>query len=643
MSEIAKEIKRLQAKRTMSPQKYGKQLAKNKELLKSINSEYDKLRNSLDSYLSDSMEKEWQFANFKNDELVENYIKGNISASYMNHNSKALKSFLKSRPFRSKIWELTADSKQLVTDYIATGITQGRSSVSIARDLNRINSNPYNVTVFDADGNPTKLSKVSPFIRDYKAQKGQYKKPLSNLKRLVRTETNKAYRTSDNERMQQLDFIVGYEVHLSDSHPKYDICDEMKGKYPKSFSFTGWHPHCYKDDVQVMTNNGWKFFYDVDKSDLIFSLNPKTKIPEYVGTVASFKRLYKGELIHFNNKFLSIPVTPDHDMVYQNKNDGRFSKKKAIDYNKNNGGIYRSSEYIGNHIESIQIGIHDIDFNVFCEFMGYYLSDGSIVQKRPYRCTISQIKEKSFDNYCNIEKLVDKLPLNVSKKDDGFHFHDESFYNYLKQFGKAPDKYIPSEILNSSKAQIQIFLNAYISCDGSIIKPKNFIGNRGNEFKGKTSSRYYFTTSDQMASDIGECIVKINKRPSFKLRKEKGKSVVFKNGEYKTNNDLWVISECVSKSSTAFDKSLIDYNGFVYDLELSRNHIMYLRHNGKPFWGHNCLCYTTTILKTKEEFRNDVEKSKNEVTEIPKSAQTYVKTMKPYWKDSDWYKDNYKE
>ena len=27
-------------------------------------------------------------------------------------------------------------------------------------------------------------------------------------------------------------------------HPFYDICDELKGKYPKDFKFTGWHPHC---------------------------------------------------------------------------------------------------------------------------------------------------------------------------------------------------------------------------------------------------------------------------------------------------------------------------------------------------------------------------------------------------------------
>ncbi len=76
----------------------------------------------------------------------------------------------------------------------------------------------------------------------------------SSPARLAATETNIAYRTADHERWQQLDFIVGIEVHLSNNHtclgkdgkphPFYDICDELKGKYPKDFKFTGWHPHC---------------------------------------------------------------------------------------------------------------------------------------------------------------------------------------------------------------------------------------------------------------------------------------------------------------------------------------------------------------------------------------------------------------
>ena len=61
-----------------------------------------------------------------------------------------------------------------------------------------------------------------------------------------------AYRTSDQVRWKKLDFVTGYEVMLSNSHPVTDICDEMVGKYPKTFVFAGWHPNCYCYTVPIL-------------------------------------------------------------------------------------------------------------------------------------------------------------------------------------------------------------------------------------------------------------------------------------------------------------------------------------------------------------------------------------------------------
>ena len=46
-----------------------------------------------------------------------------------------------------------------------------------------------------------------------------------------------------------MDFVVGIEIHLSGNHtlngkPFHNLCDELVGKYPKDFKFTGWHPQC---------------------------------------------------------------------------------------------------------------------------------------------------------------------------------------------------------------------------------------------------------------------------------------------------------------------------------------------------------------------------------------------------------------
>ncbi len=87
-----------------------------------------------------------------------------------------------------------------------------------------------------------------------------YRSAYKNARRLAATESNIAYRTADYERWQQLDFVVGIRVVLSNNHtlngePFSDICDRLsaplgskatkgRGCYPKDFKFTGWHPLC---------------------------------------------------------------------------------------------------------------------------------------------------------------------------------------------------------------------------------------------------------------------------------------------------------------------------------------------------------------------------------------------------------------
>jgi hypothetical protein len=61
-----------------------------------------------------------------------------------------------------------------------------------------------------------------------------------------------AYRSADTARWEQLDFVTGYEVKLSNNHPVFDICDDLQGKYPKTFKFVGWHPNCRCNIVPIL-------------------------------------------------------------------------------------------------------------------------------------------------------------------------------------------------------------------------------------------------------------------------------------------------------------------------------------------------------------------------------------------------------
>lgn len=257
-------------------------------------------------------------------------------------NSDALKAFQnrKDKGFNvsSKLWQQSTIYKQELEAAISCAIQKGTSAITLSKQISKY------------------LLDFPSLQKDYKEKYGS----AEHLKdceyhsiRLARSEINMAYRTAENERWKQMDFVVGYEIKLSGNHnckgiPNsqfYDVCDALAGKYPKDFTWVGWHPNCYSDDSEVLTNRGWKLFKDVFDDDLILSLNPTNRTPEWVEFTDRQCYRYNGDMIHFFNKSLDCLVTPDHNMVYLNKNDGRIKNCQAKEYTKGKGAFYRGCEY----------------------------------------------------------------------------------------------------------------------------------------------------------------------------------------------------------------------------------------------------------------------------------------------------------
>ena len=71
-------------------------------------------------------------------------------------------------------------------------------------------------------------------------RQGVYRSSYKNALRMTVTENNIAYRTADFVQQQEMDFVIGIEIRLSDNHPCDDICDDLAGVYPKKFKFTDW-------------------------------------------------------------------------------------------------------------------------------------------------------------------------------------------------------------------------------------------------------------------------------------------------------------------------------------------------------------------------------------------------------------------
>lgn len=570
--------------------------------------------------------KEWKNSNDAQDllanEILKKYkgqVNGEKQKIIYQTNSDAMKAFAnrtdKGLDLSDKVWKQSDEYVRALEAAISTAISKGTSAVTLSKQISKY--------LIDFD----KLQK------DYKSQFGQATDIHDceyRSARLARSEINMAYRTAEQTRWNEMDFVRGYRIELSNNHSdrrkkhgEYsDICDELQGDYPKDFKWTGWHPNCYKKGTMVLTSDGWKDFADVDMGDRILSLNPDTRETEWVGITDKQVFRHSGKMVRFFNNSLECVVTPEHSMVYINKTNGEIKRLPAIEYRKGNGAFYRSCLYDGNDIQTIDINGKAIDFDLFCEFMGYYLSDGSLM--RNSGVALCQMEgEKARDK---MVRCLVKIGLKPCLSHDKVSFYDSRINRYLKQFGTSSHKYIPDEILNASKRQIRIFLDAFIICDGHERKCKTFIGNRGNVFIPKNTEKQYFTSSQRMAGNICELLLKSGHRPSFTIKQPV--STTRKNGKTISGNyPVFIIRECISNTATVFDKELVDYDDNVYDLTLERNHIMYVAVDGKCFWGSNCRCHAVPIMMSEEDFirwNNGEPVEKNFIKDVPDNFKRWA-------------------
>ena len=627
--------------------------ARNKAIEKQLERKLQGLQAKLQSFILKETDEAWEMAAQKTDELVSGFIEGlplsaTVRQGLFSRNLDALQAFQKRRVgnmnLSQRVWNICEQTKTNIEYYLQSGLAEGRGAAKMSQDVRQLLNNPDKRfrRIRDPETGKLKLSKP---MKGYHPGQGVYRSAYKNAMRMTRTETNMAYRLSDHHRWKKIEFVKGFEVQLSPSHPTTDICDEMVGEYPKTFVFGGWHANCYKAGTEVFTKDGWKEFKDVKDTDMIYTLNPGTKELELSPVSARMAYHYQGNLIRFYNRSLDLQVTPDHRMIYLAKSDGRvMDDKTAGNYSKNNGGMYRSCEWKGNSAREITIGNHAIDMMLYAAFMGYYLADGSYTRK--YAMTLAQKQGHDVLNRRRIEHYLKRMPFDVKVHDYGFWFTDRSFWEHVQPLGRSVEKYIPDTIKEASPDIIRIFLKAFGSCDGSVRKGRSFIGNRGNEFIPQEPDRIYFTSSRRLADDIGELILKLGKRPSFHTKDMRGKHQ-FPNGEYNINHVMWIIRECRSKTTTVFDKEEIPYNGMVYDLEVAKNHTLYVRYNGKCVWSSNCYCRAVPILATRDQFVGYLETGKAPVPvkSIPGKAQAYVKKKtkqfrgwknSPYWLDENF-------
>ena len=236
------------------------------QLKKRVEALFESLSAGMSSVIVNGIRSEWALANDKNDELARQIFGDNVGnltqeqyRRYFSNNADALEAFLNRKKnglgLSDYVWKYTNQFKNEIELGLEVGIRNGMSADKMSQELRQYLKYPDKLfrRVKDEHGN-LQLSKAA---KAFHPGQGVYRSSYKNARRLAATETNIAYMSADYERWQQLDFVVGIEIRLSNNHtlngePFTDICDELKGEYPKDFKFTGWHPHCRCHAISIL-------------------------------------------------------------------------------------------------------------------------------------------------------------------------------------------------------------------------------------------------------------------------------------------------------------------------------------------------------------------------------------------------------
>lgn len=369
---------------------------------------------------------------------------------------------------------------------------------------------------------------------------------------------------------------------------------------------------CYDEQTEVLTDKGWKYWSEVTEEDSFYTLSQDKKI-EIQKPTQLFKKKYTGKMISFKTRNLDLLVTPNHNMLVENRKTGSLELMRADAYANNfyYYSIPKQGEWIGEDKPTITFS--GIEYTKYCfgnayqtvsstytfdmkdwmAFLGIFLSEGWIYKgekgsSKDYLIVISQKKEP---NKTLIRELLHRMGISYNEKGvkNGFAIYDKTLHSYLKQFGYQKDRFIPREIFSLDRKYLEILYKWLMLGDGSINK-------RGQET--------YYTNSETLANNVQELVLKLGygsglkKKIRFHKAKEKFISIYEVTRHVKSKH-YWI------QNSSKID--YVDYNGMIYCAEVP-NHTLMVRRNGKATWcGNSVGVVTINCARLGYLFKGDKE------------------------------------
>ncbi len=331
---------------------------------------------------------------------------------------------------------------------------------------------------------------------------------------------------------------------------------------------------CYSADTEVLTDKGWKKFYELTPDDQVLTYNIERGVAEYQKPTRYFANFYRGKMYVQVNRRFQACVTPNHRMLVSWERDHEGLKKPRLLEARQIAGkpmaYLLAAPYEGGEkpdyfiLPEVKAGprkhhfpARAIPIDDWLRFLGWYISEG--------HCSANPktgVYSVSLTTYHRTEEAMAVMrAVGLSPVKDGHHVKATSrqFYEYLKSLGKSRDKHIPLEIKRLSREKLLILLESLLAGDGT---------------KNSKHGWKYTTVSRQLADDVQEIAIKCGMAASVTRDKE---------GFYR----VYITTTRTSLCNLGKDRSRwIEYEGMVYCVEVPNSTIM-VRQNGRAYFSGN--------------------------------------------------------
>lgn len=386
---------------------------------------------------------------------------------------------------------------------------------------------------------------------------------------------------------------------------------------------------CYSSDVEILTNEGWKFFPDVRGDEQVMSLRadgvaewgPITEVTNV--EIDGYLNVHDGTRVNFS-------VTDGHRMLWSPMHY-RKPDRLVCPYCDTEVGAKGRAQHEGKHLRAGAVWIErewapvaaaerrwqlgsymdlpqeffvrrtntwegtpfgpvtfagtrsgpDLTFqsDQFARFLGWYVAEGR-VHERPIgkatRRTIC-VAQMQGDKYEQITALLDEVGVKYVRTDHSIRFLHKNFALWLQEHCGvgSGEKRVPKLIMDAPQPIIRAFLDTYRMGDGT-------------RHTHPDSARYV-TSSKLLADDIHELLVKMGTARKLRLMHPAGSGGEINGTAFTRKRDVWVVTEAGRPADSNVKKanvSRVRHQGPVYCVT-TPNETLMVRRNGTPMWCGN--------------------------------------------------------